>query len=68
MTGSNYIPAKGDHLEMGAGDVNKLRWVVTPFSSHGDAWPRSRNDFSLTRSSAGRGGTVRKGGGGGNMG
>lgn len=64
MTGSSYIPTKGDHPEMGAWDVNKLGWVVTPFSSHGGAWPRSRNDFSLTRVTAGRGGNCLVGGGG----
>lgn len=53
---------------MGAWDVNKLGWVVTPFSSHGGAWPRSRHDFSLTRVSAGRGGTVRMRGWGGQHG
>lgn len=52
---SNYIPAKGDHLEMGVWDVNKLGWVLTPFSSHGGAWPRSRNGFSLTRVTRRRG-------------
>lgn len=65
MTGSSYIPTKGDHPEMGAWDVNKLGWVVTPFSSHGGEWPRSRNDFSLTRVTAGRGGNCLVGGGGG---